>query len=107
MPCISVLLKDKKEKNYSSLIGRNFGFGGMDSAGKIIGIAKDFNFNSLHHKIETLCIFNQSDWGFSECFIDDVGSCIIGGLFSEMAAFNKGDLVYIKKIGIYKKLWRS
>ena len=43
-----------------------FGFGGMDSSGRIIGIAKDFNFNSLHHKIETLCIFNQKDWGYAE-----------------------------------------
>lgn len=63
------LLKDKNQKDYSSLIGRNFGFGGMDSSGQIIGIAKDFNFNSLHHKIETLTIFNQIDWGFGELAI--------------------------------------
>jgi len=29
-------------------------------------VAKDFNFNSLHHKIETLLIFNQKEWGYSE-----------------------------------------
>jgi len=50
-------------------LGKMFGFGGMDSTGRIIGVAKDFNFNSLHHKIETLCIFNQKDWGFSEMSI--------------------------------------
>ena len=63
------LLKSKPKAEYSSLLGRNFGFGGMDSAGQIIGVTKDFNFNSLHHKIETLCIFNQSDWGFGEMAI--------------------------------------
>jgi putative ABC transport system permease protein len=46
-----------------------FGFSGMDSSGRIIGVAKDFNFNSLHHKIETLLIFNQKDWGYGEMSI--------------------------------------
>ena len=63
------LLKDDPKAPLSSLLGRNFGFGGMDSAGQIVGVSKDFNFNSLHHKIETLCIFNQSDWGFGEMAI--------------------------------------
>ncbi|RRA99969.1 ABC transporter permease [Larkinella rosea] len=60
------LLKEQPKATMQSLIGRNFGFGGMDSTGRIVGVAKDFNFNSLHHKIETLCIFDQKDWGFSE-----------------------------------------
>ncbi|MBD2700720.1 ABC transporter permease [Spirosoma sp. BT702] len=60
------LLKDHPGKPIQSLIGRRFGFGGMDSLGTLVGVAKDFNFNSLHHKIETLCIFNQKDWGYSE-----------------------------------------
>jgi len=60
------LLKGEPKADFESLLGKRFGFGGMDSAASIIGIAKDFNFNSLHHKIETLCIFNQKDWGFSE-----------------------------------------
>lgn len=60
------LLKDQKVKTYESLIGKRFGFGGMDSLSKIVGVAQDFNFNSLHNKIETLCIFNQKDWGYSE-----------------------------------------
>ena len=29
-------------------------------------LPSDFNFNSLHHKIETLSIFCQKDWGYSE-----------------------------------------
>jgi putative ABC transport system permease protein len=30
-----------------------------------VGIAKDFNFNSLHYKIETMFMFNQKEWGFN------------------------------------------
>jgi putative ABC transport system permease protein len=56
------LLKDNPKKQMSWLLGKNFGF---DSLGKIIGIAKDFNFNSLHYKVETMFMFNQKDWGFS------------------------------------------
>jgi len=60
------LLKDQPKASYETLIGKNYGFGGMDSAGFIAGVARDFNFNSLHHKIETLSIFCQKDWGYSE-----------------------------------------
>jgi putative ABC transport system permease protein len=60
------LLKDTPGKPLEYLIGKNFGFGGMDSAGVIIGVSKNFNFNSLHHKIETLCILDNKDWGYSE-----------------------------------------
>ena len=60
------LLKDQPGKTIQSLMGKPFGFSGMDSLGTIVGVAKDFNFNSLHHKIETLCLFNQKDWGYSE-----------------------------------------
>ncbi len=56
------LLKDNSKTPVSSLIGKHFGF---DSLGYIVGIAKDFNFNSLHYKIETMFLFNQKEWGFS------------------------------------------
>ncbi len=56
------LLKDYPKKRMSWLIGKHFGF---DSLGYIVGIAKDFNFNSLHYKIETMFMFNQKEWGFS------------------------------------------
>ncbi len=56
------LLKDKPKAPVESLLGKHFGF---DSIGTIVGIAKNFNFNSLHYKIETLFLFNQKDWGFS------------------------------------------
>lgn len=60
------LLKDQPKQTISSLVGKPFGFSGLDSLGTIVGVAKDFNFNSLHHKIETLCLFNQKDWGYYE-----------------------------------------
>ncbi|MEO5890547.1 MAG: ABC transporter permease [Ferruginibacter sp.] len=55
------LLKDETNMPMSSLINKHFGF---DSAGHIVGIAKDFNFNSLHYKIETMFLFNQEEGGF-------------------------------------------
>ncbi|MBL4678168.1 MAG: ABC transporter permease, partial [Mucilaginibacter sp.] len=56
------LLKDHPKAALSSLIGQRFGY---DSLGVITGIAKDFNFNSLHYKVENLFIINQDQWGFS------------------------------------------
>ncbi|MBO9594223.1 MAG: ABC transporter permease [Niabella sp.] len=56
------LLKELPHATMNDLLGNKFGF---DSLGRIVGIARDFNFNSLHHKIETLFLFNQKDFGFS------------------------------------------
>jgi putative ABC transport system permease protein len=56
------LLKDQPSAPLSSLIGLHFG---GDSTGTIVGIAKDFNFNSLHYKIEPLFLYNDPNTGFS------------------------------------------
>lgn len=40
-----------------------------DSLGTIIGVVRDFNFNSLHHKINTLSLVCHPDWGYSEISI--------------------------------------
>jgi putative ABC transport system permease protein len=60
------LTKDQPHAQLSSVIGKKFGF---DSSGvyngTIVGIARDFNFNSLHYKIETMFLFNQKNWGFN------------------------------------------
>ena len=56
------LLKDASNRPMSWLVGKHFGF---DSAGYIVGIAKDFNFNSLHSRIETMFMFNCPQCGFS------------------------------------------
>lgn len=37
-----------------------------DSLGTIIGVTEDFNFNSLHYKVNTLSMVVHTDWGFSE-----------------------------------------
>lgn len=73
------LLKDYPKKPMSWLLGKHFGF---DSLGYIVGIAKDFNFNSLHYKIETMFMFNQKDWGFGTVSVK-----INGGKTKESIAF--------------------
>lgn len=37
-----------------------------DSLGTIIGIVKDFNFNSLHYKVNTLEMVVHPEWGYDE-----------------------------------------
>ena len=37
-----------------------------DSLGTIIGVVKDFNFNSLHYAVNTLSLVVHEDWGYSE-----------------------------------------
>ena len=61
------------------MLGKQFGF---DSLGTIVGIARDFNFNSLHYKVETMFMFNQKDWGFSNMSVK-----INGGKTKEAIAF--------------------
>jgi putative ABC transport system permease protein len=56
------LLKAQPGAPLSSLIGRHFG---GDTTGSIVGVAKDFNFNSLHYKIEPLFLFYETNPGFS------------------------------------------
>jgi putative ABC transport system permease protein len=56
------LLKDKPDAPLSSLIGRHFG---GDTTGSIVGVAKDFNFNSFHYKIEPMFLLNETNTGFS------------------------------------------
>ena len=65
------LLKDQKNAPERSLLGSHFGF---DSLGTIVGIAKNFNFNSLHYHIETMFMFSQKDWGYSNMSVKISGS---------------------------------
>ena len=75
------LLKDQPKKPLSSLIGQTFGY---DSLGTIKGIAKNFNFNSLHYKIETLFMLSYKGDGFSTMSIK-----INGGETSKAVDFIK------------------
>lgn len=57
-----------KELALKETIGTQAGMGWYhnDTLGTIIGVAKDFNFNSLHYKINTLQLSVHPDWGYDE-----------------------------------------
>jgi len=55
------LLEDKPKAPLASLIGKHFG---GDTLGRIVGISRDFNFNSLHYKIEPMFLLNQGASSF-------------------------------------------
>jgi len=55
-----------------------------DSLGKIIGVVKDFNFNSLHYKVNTLEMVVHPDWGYDEMTVK-----IDGAHMEESIAFVK------------------
>jgi putative ABC transport system permease protein len=60
-----------KELGIKDIIGTPAGHGWYhnDSLGTIIGVTEDFNFNSLHHKINTLEMVVHPDWGYDEMTI--------------------------------------
>ncbi len=68
--------------SYDKIIGTPAGHGWYhdDTLGSIIGVARDFNFNSLHYQINTLSMVVHSDWGYDECSIkisgDDIHSTL-------------------------------
>ena len=53
----------------NSLIGKPFRYNFQDKFGTIVGITNDFNFNSLHEKVEPLCITFEFDYYFKEVSI--------------------------------------
>ena len=57
-----------KELRLKETIGTKAGHGWYhnDSLGTIIGVVKDFNFNSLHYKVNTLALVVHPEWGYSE-----------------------------------------
>jgi len=59
------LLKDDPRPSLEALIGKRLILD-EDTTSSIVGVCKDFNFNSLHHKIETLCLYNKKRWGYSD-----------------------------------------
>lgn len=56
------LLEGHPGMSLSWLIGKHFG---DDSLKKIVGVCKDFNFNSLHYKIEPLFLLDQGATAFN------------------------------------------
>ena len=57
-----------KEIGLENPVGTTAGHGWYheDSLGSIIGVAKDFNFNSLHYEVNTLAMVVHSGWGYDE-----------------------------------------
>ena len=57
-----------KELNLDDPIGVSAGHAWYDddSLGTIIGVVKDFNFNSLHYGINTLSMVVHPEWGYDE-----------------------------------------
>ena len=57
-----------KELGLENPVGAQFGFGwyNNDTLGTIIGVTHDFNFNSLHHSVNTLALHMHPGWGFDE-----------------------------------------
>lgn len=56
------------ELGWEEPLGKRLGFSWRDSLGTVIGVARDFNFNSLHHQVEPLAMSVQ-DFGYSELSI--------------------------------------
>jgi len=65
------LLKNHPKFPMSSLLGAQFGF---DSLGTIIGVAKNFNFNSLQYKIEPMFLVRARNYGFRDISVKINGS---------------------------------
>ncbi|HQQ82303.1 MAG TPA: ABC transporter permease [Cyclobacteriaceae bacterium] len=65
-----------RELNAPNVLGMGVGHGWYkdDSLGSIIGVAQDFHFNSMHHKINTLSMVVHPDWGYSEMSVKVDGS---------------------------------
>lgn len=60
-----------------------------DSLGTIIGVTENFNFNSLHYKVNTLSMVVHTDWGYSEMSIKINGENIAESIQDIERVYNK------------------
>jgi putative ABC transport system permease protein len=67
-----------KELGIKEIIGTQVGhsYYHNDTLGAVIGVTEDFNFNSLHHKINTLSMVVHEDWGYDEMSVKVAGNNI-------------------------------
>lgn len=65
-----------KELPFDDALGESVGHGFYpnDSLGTVIGITKDFNYNSLHHEVNTLSLVVHEEWGFDEMSVKITGN---------------------------------
>jgi putative ABC transport system permease protein len=64
-----------REMGWDEPVGKRMAFGSNDSMGTVIGLVSDFNYNSLHHKIEPLAMSVQ-DYGYNELSVRVEGAAI-------------------------------
>jgi len=64
------------DMGWDEAVGKGMKMGWYDTVGSVIGVVKDFHFNSLHTKIEPLAMSYQPDWGFSEISLRIAGGDI-------------------------------
>ena len=60
-----------------------------DTLGTIIGVVEDFNFNSLHYKINTLALVVHPDWGYSELSVKIDGENIPAAIAAVEKTWNE------------------
>ncbi|MEQ9307014.1 MAG: FtsX-like permease family protein [Marinoscillum sp.] len=60
-----------------------------DSLGTVIGVTENFNFNSLHFKVNTLALVVHTDWGFSEMTVKLSGKNIAQGIKDVEEVYNQ------------------
>jgi putative ABC transport system permease protein len=78
-----------QDMRWEEAIGKGMRLGWQDTLGAVVGVVKDFHFNSLHNKIGPLVMSYQPDWGFREISVRVAG----------------GDLQTI--IAVIENKWRS
>ncbi|MBV6647053.1 MAG: ABC transporter permease [Cyclobacteriaceae bacterium] len=80
-----------KELGLDDPIGQTAGHGWYpdDSLGSIIGVVEDFNFNSLHYKVNTLSMVVHSSWGYSEMSVKLNGQNIQQGIKDVEEVYNQ------------------
>ncbi|GAB5521623.1 MAG: ABC transporter permease [Rhodothermales bacterium] len=57
------------ELGWTDPVGKQMQFGWVDEPGHVVGVADDFNFNSLHHAVEPLVVNVNPETYFSELSI--------------------------------------
>lgn len=85
-----------KGGDIASLIGRAIGYDPANPEGPIVGIVKDYNYASLHNKIEPLLIVKADDWPHNLFIrVADTGelSGTLEFIRKEISAFAPGSLV--------------
>jgi putative ABC transport system permease protein len=65
-----------------------------DSLGTIIGVVKDFNFNSLHYKVNTLEMVVHPDWGYDEMSVKIDGAHVEEAIAFVKETWNKQVTTY-------------